>query len=95
MFTYADFYLINQSYFNIIQFSLLTITIQSKNTGHFWHTEHLQYPTFQSHIIYHRHHNIGAYHKQANTRTLLDALMLIKNHDTYHLQKNKSTGNPS
>lgn len=87
MFTYADFYLIDQSYFNIIQVSLLTITIQSKNTGHFWHIEHVQYPKFQSHAIYHRHRSIGSYHRQTNTRTLIKAIKIIQDHDSYYLQK--------
>lgn len=96
MYTSTDFYLIDQLYFNIIQLSLLTITIQSKNTGHYWHIEHLRYPKFQSYVIYHRHHDIAPYHKQTNAPTLLDALTIIRNHDTYHLQrKTKSTGNLS
>lgn len=87
MFTSADFKLIDQSYFNIIKLSLLTITIQSKNTKHFWHIEHLQYPTFQSHIIYHRHRNIVPYHRQTNAHTLIKAIKIIQDHDTYYLQK--------
>lgn len=46
---------IDTKYFNIILMDDRDITIQSRNTGHYWYLHCTEYPMEQSLIIFHKH----------------------------------------
>ena len=76
---------IDCNYFNIIHAGYYCVTLQSKNTNHYWHMIHQQYPTFASCKIQHKHKKSLPFHEQGNAPTLEQAVNKIKEHDFYHL----------
>ena len=46
---------IDAKYFNIILLDNKDITLQSRNTGHYWYLHCTEYPEEQSLIIFHKH----------------------------------------
>ena len=85
MFTTAELKSIDQTYFHIINAGCHSVTLQSKNTKHYWHILHLQYPKFSSCKIQHKHHLANQFHDQGNAPSLRQAMEEIKDHDYYHL----------
>lgn len=85
MFTATELKNIDRAYFNIINAGCYSVTLQSKNTGHYWHIIHLQYPAFASCRIQHRHRQSMPFHDQGSAPTLGQAIANIKGHDYYHL----------
>ena len=59
--------------------------LQSRNTKHYWHIIHQQYPSFVSCKIQHKHRQDVPFHEQGNAPTLEQAIDRIKAHDFYHL----------
>ncbi len=57
MFTCNELKNINHTYFNILHGGCYSVTLQSKNTKHYWHILHQQYPAFTSCKIYHKHNH--------------------------------------
>lgn len=92
MFHVKEINSIDLSYFELIQCSLLTITIRSKNSGHYWHIEHLDYGHFKSCRIYHRHNEKKSYHLQGYAPTLKEVIQTIKDHDYYQINIRKKIG---
>lgn len=80
---------INQEYFNVIQTTAFTITIQSKNTKHYWHISEQDYPSFKSYIIYHRHNATQQYHRHGHAGSLQKVISSIKSHDAFQLNGRK------
>ena len=85
MFTMKELRQIDRTYFNIINAGCYSVTLQSKNTRHYWHILHQQYKTFTSCSIQHKHHQPSAFHEQCSATNLKDALDKIQAHDNYHL----------
>ena len=85
MFTMKELMQIDRTYFNIINAGCYSVTLQSKNTKHYWHILHQQYRTFATCKIQHKHKQSDAFHEQCSAPTLRDALDGIKEHDSYHL----------
>lgn len=85
MFTTKELKTIDRTYFNIIHTGCYCVTIQSKNTKHYWHILHQQYPAFASCKIHHKHNQADAFHEQGNAPTLNQAMKKIQEHDRYHL----------
>lgn len=85
MFTAKELEYIDCTYFNISNAGCFSVTLQSKNTKHYWHIIHLQYPTFASCKIQHRHGQSAPFHDQGSAPTLRQAIEDIKAHDYYHL----------
>lgn len=85
MFTMKELGQIDRTYFNIINAGCYSVTLQSKNTKHYWHILHQQYRTFATCKIQHKHKQSDAFHEQCSAPTLKDALDEIKEHDSYHL----------
>ena len=54
---------IDTKYFNIILMDDRDITIQSRNTGHYWYLHCTEYPMEQSLIIFHKHFFKCPYHQ--------------------------------
>lgn len=86
MFRKKDFKQIDKEYFNIIRLSEFAITIQSKNTHHYWHITHSVPHGF---VVQHRYEEFGLYHRQCSVKKLRTAFDKIKYHDNYILSKNK------
>lgn len=85
-----DFMLIDRNYFNVLQSSVFSVTVQSRNTGHYWHIVPFEYvPGKISCIIYHNHHYGMDYHARGHGGSLQDCLIKIMSHDTYQLRKNE------
>lgn len=85
MFTTKELQSIDRSYFNVIQANYISVTLQSKNTKHFWHILHEEYPNFKTCQISHKHNYSDSYHKHRNQPTLKKAIEEIKSHDDYQL----------
>lgn len=85
MFTTKELKSIDRTYFHIISASGYCVTLQSKNTDHYWHIIHQQYPSFVSCKIQHKHRQDVPFHEQGNAPTLGQAIDQIKAHDFYHL----------
>lgn len=95
MFTTTELKSIDQTYFHIINAGCHSVTLQSKNTGHYWHILHQQYPKFSSCKIQHKHHFANQFHDQGNAPSLQQAIEEIKDHDHFHLHKGCQRRNTS
>ena len=73
-------------YFNVIVTDGRDVTIQSKNTGHYWYLHCTEYPTEEACVIFHKHSYSQPYHQHGYSRTLLQAVKSIKSHDTWQLK---------
>lgn len=85
MFTQKELESIDPNYFKIIKASCFCVTLQSKNTRHYWHIIHIEYPSFQTCQIYHNHNKFGPYHQHRNSPTLGKAIQEIQSHDYYQI----------
>lgn len=79
------------SYFNIISTSAFVVTLQSKNTKHFWYITHEEYSTHKTCKIYHRHNAYDPYHAHGHSTDLSTAIRNIKSHDKFQLNGRKKT----
>lgn len=73
-------------YFNVIVTDGRDVTIQSKNTGHYWYLHCAEYPTEEACVIFHKHSYSSPYHQHGRARTLQQALRNIKRHDAWQLR---------
>ena len=89
MFTSSDFSRIDRKYFQVLSFNGFSVTLQSKNTGHFWHITFTQYGSQHSYEVSHKHRYEDAYHKHNHARSFKGAMRDIKDHDAYYLRKQK------
>ena len=86
MFDESSLKKIDSEYFNIILMDDRDITIQSRNTGHYWYLHCTEYPTEQSLIIFHKHFFKCPYPQHGRANTLNQAVRRIKGHDKYQLE---------
>lgn len=80
---------IDPVYFNIIMADDMDVTIQSRNTGHYWYLHCAGYPTEEALVIFHKHHFKDRYHQHGRARTLRQAIKSIQGHDDYQLNVRK------
>lgn len=85
MFDTKDLDAISQEYFNIICTSEYDVTVQSKNTGHFWYLHNTDYPAEGNCVIFHKHKASHPYHPHGRAGTLLQAVRSIKKHDKWQM----------
>lgn len=85
MFTTEELKNIDRTYFHIINAGCYCVTLQSKNTGHYWHIIHQQYPSFATCKIQHKHRTSNPFHEQGGAPALGQAIDQIMAHDFYHL----------
>ena len=76
---------VDPAYFNVIILDPYDVTIQSKNTGHYWIIHNSEYPSQGSCVIYHKHRYSHPYHQHGRARSLRSALKQIRQHDDYQL----------
>ena len=81
---------IDSDYFNIILIADKDITIQSRNTGHYWCLHCTKYPMEQSLIIFHKHVFKCPYHQHDRVNALNQAVRSIKGHDRFQLEVKKA-----
>lgn len=89
MFTQNDINNIDQRYFRIVSASAFGVTLQSKNTHHYWYILHQDYQHFSSCLIYHSHHGRTNFHKHGHAPDLPKAMKDIKGHDIFQLNGRK------
>lgn len=77
---------LDADYFNVIVADGRDVTIQSKNTGHYWYLHCTEYPTEEACVIFHKHSYSCPYHQHGRARTLQQALRNIKRHDAWQLR---------
>ncbi len=76
-------------YFNIIIADSQDVTIQSRNTGHYWYLHCSEYLTEEALIIFHKHRFKDGYHQHGHARNLRQAIKSIVRHDDYQLNVRK------
>ena len=76
---------IDGDYFNIIIADSQDVTIQSRNTGHYWYLHCAGYPTEEALVIFHKHRFKDGYHQHGHARNLRQAIKSIVRHDDYQL----------
>lgn len=72
-------------YFNIITLDDRDVTIQSRNTGHYWYLHCTEYPTEGACIIFHKHRFSHPYHQHGRENSLHQAIRSIKSHDKWQM----------
>lgn len=77
-------------YFNIIVADDRDVTIQSRNTGHYWYLHNTEYPQEGSCVIFHKHQFRHPYHQHGRANSLRQAVKSIKGHDDYQLHIRKT-----
>lgn len=76
---------IDSKYFNIIQADDRDVTIQSRNTGHYWYLHCAGYPTEQALVIFHKHRFQDSYHQHGRVNMLRQAVKNIQSHDKWQM----------
>ena len=72
---------IDGKYFNIICADGLDVTIQSRNTGHWWYLHCTDYPIEENCVIFHKYKVSHSYHLHGKAGSLSQAIKSIKKHD--------------
>lgn len=85
MFHESDIGMLDKSYFNIVLTGDYDVTIQSKNTGHFWYIHNPEYPEEEACIIFHKHNASHPYHRHGRAGNLWQAIKSIKGHDMFQM----------
>lgn len=85
MFHERDMGVLDKSYFNIVLTGEYDVTVQSKNTGHFWYIHNLEFPEEDACIIFHKHRASHPYHWHGKARNLRQAVRKIKRHDVFQM----------
>lgn len=84
-----DIAAIDTDYFEIKEIKDYSLVLQSKNTGHFWYLLEQDYNGNRSFLIHHRHNTTKAYHPQKSKPYIYACCEYIKDHDTFHLEREK------
>lgn len=78
---------IDKQYFNVIMLDGKDVTIQSRNTGHYWYLHFAGYPTEEALVIFHKHRFSHPYHQHGRANTLRQAIRSIQGHDKWLLSE--------
>lgn len=89
MFNAENLSKLDESYFNVIVADERDVTIQSKNTGHYWYLHCSEYPTESACVIFHKHKASHPYHNHGKCNSLGKAIRSIKSHDEFQLNGRK------
>lgn len=85
MFTEEELRKIDPKYFNIILRDGLDVTIQSRNTGHWWYLHCTGVEGENALIIFHRHRGSHPYHQHGKAGSLRQAIKGIQRHDKWQM----------
>lgn len=89
MFQAENIQKIDPAYFNIIMADDCDVTIQSRNTGHYWYLHCAGYPSEESLVIFHKHRFQHPYHQHGRANTLRQAVKSIQSHDKWQMNGRK------
>lgn len=90
MITNRELQIIDKSYFMIIQAGGFTISLQSKNTGHYWFLVVEEFPTFRHFKVSHKHNYTDAFHRHKDAPNLKVAIERILVHDEFQMRGRKN-----
>ena len=76
---------LDKNYFNIILADDRDVTIQSRNTGHYWYLHCTEYPQEGSCVIFHKHRCSHPYHLHGQGNSLRQAVRSIQRHDEWQM----------
>ena len=85
MFSQKDLDCVDNKYFRILGYNSFCITLQSKNTLHYWHMISQEYGKIRTIEIFHRHRDTGEYHSHGHASTVRKAINSIQSHDQFQL----------
>lgn len=80
---------IDPDYFSIITKSEHDVTLQFRNTGHWWYLHCTDYPTNGFTLIYHKHQFGHSFYEHYRKKTLQQAVKSIKEHDSWMIRRMK------
>ena len=80
---------LDRGYFNIITADDRDVTIQSRNTGHYWYLHCTEYPQPESCVIFHKHQCSHPYHLHGRGTCLRQAVRSIQRHDAWQMNGRK------
>jgi len=90
MFDAKELASLDDRYFVIIYRDPYDVTIQSKNTGHYWSLHNPEYPVSGQVIIFHSHHTDKSgrvpFHLHGRANSLRQAVRSIQRHDRWQMQ---------
>ena len=76
---------IDAKYFNIVLLDNKDITLQSRNTGHYWYLHCTEYPQDELLVMFHKHRFRYPYHQHGRANTLRQAVKSIQGHDKWQM----------
>lgn len=76
---------VDPAYFNIIMADGTDVTIQSRNTGHYWYLHCTGYPAEGACVIFHKHSFNYPYHQHGRGNSLRQAIRSIQSHDRWQM----------
>ena len=82
---------VDPAYFNIIVADDMDVTIQSRNTGHYWYLHCTGYPNEGSCVIFHKHRFSHSYHQHGRGNSLRQAIRSIQSHDRWQMNGRKTS----
>ena len=76
---------LDRKYFVVLIADEYDVTIQSRNTGHYWYLHCTEYPHPESCVIFHKHQCNHPYHLHGQTNSLQQAIRMIRKHDAWQM----------
>lgn len=90
MFSVDQLACLDAEYFNIVCADGLDVTIQSKNTGHYWYLRSTGRTGENACIIFHKHRGSHPYHQHGRARSMHQAVKSIQGHDRWQMGGRKA-----
>ncbi len=73
------------AYFNILLNNGFAISVQSKNTKHYWHIIEEEFDSFRHFKLYHKHNRLDEFHRHRDKKNMAAVVDEIKSHDEFQL----------
>ena len=80
---------IDAEYFNVITVDEYDVTLQSRNTGHYWYLHCTGVSGEAACIIFHKHKYCHPYHQHGHGNSLRQAIRSIQSHDRWQMNGRK------
>lgn len=85
MFSQEELQSVDPKYFNIILLDPYDVTVQSKNTGHYWILHSTGVSGKNACLVYHKHKCQHPYHQHGHGNSLRQAIRSIQSHDRWQM----------
>lgn len=89
MITEKEKKLFDTEYFNILLINGVAISVQSKNTKHYWHIEEEEFAHFRHFKLYHKHNRSDEFHRHRDRKNMAAVIDEIKGHDKFQMNGRK------